>query len=782
MQDSLLQYFGESEISFDHFVIKTPSGSVLKDTKPVRLEPQVFTFLLLLIRHKDHIVSRDEIIAQVWMGKKASDDAIRSLVKKLRIALGDNARAPKFLKTVPLQGYLFIMPVHIEFNQSNWWQSKYVMYGTSAVAIISITLLLQAKFGTFNRNENKPKRDVLVSTITQMKGAEVSPYLSKNERLLFSHRGINDTSLQLYVKDLNAVVSKRVTWDSADYVEGIFSSDASQAIVKRKDGNEESLILFNFDANFNVVDFQEIKLDNAILSQRINAISYSQDDNNLYLFDEANKNDAFTSSALLNSDSTNTTDVLLSPVDNVENEAELSDDSYTAYTEVIDQNVNIQVQAINFGLIRYNIESTQSVVLAFPVPKGSRVIDAKESADGEFLGVLIRDANHADIYIQELNSKETKLVKRVPWLSNSLVWAADNSSITFSTEGGELLNLNIAKQRLYSWGELPVKASEVVSQCGEYCFVIKEREADLINIVERPFVFNNQAYISTNQFSLTSNDRFPQYFGQTTGIYFLSLCDNVLAIKRYVDGKGVESIYELPRTSDINSLVLSPNENLFAGELDGRIFLYNLNMRTFMFLTSTASKNTNPVWITDDIVLYQQAQSEGSVIYAHDVVSNKVKVQAKGLQFIKPVGKNQWLLVDEKSQGYLYKSSSSESDVRKSESELPVFSPDLLHENMKFADLDSISSSGFHVLNDGLFFISHHNGLYLMNRVALDTGELESRDLGRQSVLPQFDIHPNMQKMLLVESSLAQSNLLKVDGLTLTTRQINQVVTETPSF
>jgi hypothetical protein len=69
-----------------------------------------------------------------------------------------------------------------------------------------------------------------------------------------------------------------------------------------------------------------------------------------------------------------------------------------------------------------------------------------------------------------------------------------------------------------------------------------------------------------------------------------------------------------------------------------------------------------------------------------------------------------------------------------------------------------------------------------MNRVALDTGELESRDLGRQSVLPQFDIHPNMQKMLLVESSLAQSNLLKVDGLTLTTRQINQVVTETPSF
>jgi len=782
VQYSLLQYFGECEITFDNFVIKTPSGSVFRDAEPVKLEPQVCALLLLLIRHKDHIVSRDEIVAQVWTGKKASDDAIRALVKKLRIALGDNARAPKFIKTIPLKGYLFIMPVHIEFNQSAWWQSKYSIYGTSTVAIILITLLVQAQFGTFNRNESKPKRDVIVSTITQMTGLEVSTYLSKNNRLLFSHRGINDKSLQLYVKELNSPVSKRVTWDSADYVDGIFSSDASQAIVKRKNGNEESLMLFNFDATLNVVNVQTIELAKSILSQRINPISYSQDDNSLYLFGEMDTNGTLLETGLPRIDSTNTSDVWSSQAENLKNEAALNEESYTAVYEATDQNVDTQIQAFNFGLIRYNIESTESVALAFPVRKGSRVIDAKESADGEFLAVLIRDDKHADMYIQELNSKETKLVKRVPWLSNSLVWAADNSSITFSTEAGELLNLNIAKKRLYRWDQLPVNASAVVSQCGGRCFVIKEREAELINIVEQPFVFNKPAYISTNQFSLTSNDRFPRYFEQGNGIYFLSLSESALAIKRYIDGKGVESIYELPKTSDINSFVLSPNENFFAGELDGRIFLYNLEMGTLSFLTAAASKNTNPMWISEDIVLYQQAQSEGSVIYAHDVVSNKVKVQAKGLQFIKPLSKNQWLLVDEKSQAYLYESISNESDVVKSAYELPVFSPDLLDENTKFADLDSINSSGFHVLNNALFFINHHNGLYLMNRVALDTGELESRDLGLQSMLPQFDIHPDMQKMLLVETSLAQSNLLKVDGLTLTTRQINQVITETPLF
>ncbi len=740
MQDSLLQYFAESEVAFDHFVIQMPSGVILQDGQPIKLEPQILTFLLLLIKHRDHIVSRDKIVAQVWGDKKASDDAIRALVKKLRIALGDNARAPKFLKTIPLQGYLFIMPVKIEFHQADWWRSKRVIYSISAVAIILITLFVQAQFETFTSNERKPEREVIISTITQMKGSEVSPYLSTNDRLLFSHRGINDKSLQLYVKELNWAVSKRVTWDSADYVDGIFSSDASQAIVKRKSGNQESLWIFNFDVDFNVLSAQPITLDEAVLLQSISAISYSQDDTNLYLFGEAKTNS----------------------------------ESITA----VEGQLSRQVQAANFGLIRYNIESEQLVVLALPVPIGSQVMDAKESVDGEFLAVLIRGEKHADIYVQELSSKETKLVKRVPLLSTSLVWAADGGSITFSTEAGELLNLNISKRRLYRWSNLPVKATEVVSQCGEYCFVIKEREADLINIVERPFVFNKQSYIGATQFPATSNDRFPTYFNDGKGIYFLSLSSDALSIKRYIDGKGVEVIYTLPKTSNINSFVLSPDENYFAGELDGRIFLYSLNMGTLSFLTSGKLTTSNPVWISDDVLFYQQNENNRSVIYAHDIVSNKVEVKAKGFQFIKPLNNKQWLLVDEKSQAYLYPKRPLESGEYVFE--VPVFSVDMLNESTKFADLESLNNSGFQVVDNALFFISVKNGLYILNKMALATGEIESLDLGLQSVLRQFDIHPDMQKMLLVESSLAQNNLLRVNGLTLATRQFKQVVTETP--
>lgn len=104
----------------------------------------------------------------------------------------------------------------------------------------------------------------------------------------------------------------------------------------------------------------------------------------------------------------------------------------------------------------------------------------------------------------------------------------------------------------------------------------------------------------------------------------------------------------------------------------------------------------------------------------------------------------------------------------------------MLAEDTKFAQLDSVNNSGFKVIDNALYFISSNDGIYLLQKIALETGKRESRDLGLQAVLAQFDIHPDMQKMVLVESSLSHSNLLKVDGLTLTTRQINQVVTEIP--
>lgn len=742
MQDSLLQYFGESDITFDQFSIKTPSGEVLKEGQVIKLEPQVLSFLLLLIRRKEHVVSREEIITEVWAGKKASDDAIRALVKKLRIALGDNARAPKFVKTVPLQGYLFIMPVELEFNQTDWWRSKYFFYGISAGIIILITLLVQAQFGSFQANPEKSLREVSISKITEMKGSEVSPYLSKNNKLLFSHRGDGDQSLQLYVKDLNSMSLKRLTWGVASFTDGIFSPDASQAIISKHENGIASLLLFNFDQAFNITAVELIELDESFDSQKVSAISYSTNGGSLYLFADALTN----------------------------------------------QDINSDISR---GLIHYNVESKNSVVLVFPLTTDSIIIDAIESDDGKLLAVLTHTDGKAEIHVQNLATKEIILSKIVPELPSSMVWAADGRSMTFATNKGNLLNLNIPKELIYLWSGLPMDVSEVVSECGEYCFVVKEQESDLLNVVERPSPFKEQIYISTRQFSLASTDRFPSYFDAGKGIFFISLSDNKLVLNRYVDGGDVEAIYELPKTNDFNTLILSPDEKVFAGELDGRIFLYNLNNGAFSFLTSASVNSKNPVWsLHGDELFYQQVTQNKSVIYAQDIVSNKIRVKAEGLIFIKPLDSTRWLLVDEKRQAYLYQNSIQATSVTEGEKQIQpilvaptgmtVFSNETLSASLKFAELDNISSNGFDVENEALFFINTSANSSFLNKLELETSTLETVELKAAAILHQLDIHPNTQKMLTVEYSLSQSNLLKVDGLILESRQVNLVITETP--
>jgi TolB-like protein/DNA-binding winged helix-turn-helix (wHTH) protein/Flp pilus assembly protein TadD len=79
-------------------------GNVLK------LERIPFEILLLLLEHRDEIVTRDQIVSRVW-GQGVfldTDNSIRGAIRKLRQVLKDDAETPRFIQTVTGQGYRFI--------------------------------------------------------------------------------------------------------------------------------------------------------------------------------------------------------------------------------------------------------------------------------------------------------------------------------------------------------------------------------------------------------------------------------------------------------------------------------------------------------------------------------------------------------------------------------------------------------------------------------------------------------------------------------------------------
>jgi len=74
----------------------------------VHIEPQVFDLLAYLVRNRDRIVSRDELIEAVWQGRHVSDAALSSRMSAARRAIGDSGTNQGLIRTLHKRGFRFV--------------------------------------------------------------------------------------------------------------------------------------------------------------------------------------------------------------------------------------------------------------------------------------------------------------------------------------------------------------------------------------------------------------------------------------------------------------------------------------------------------------------------------------------------------------------------------------------------------------------------------------------------------------------------------------------------
>lgn len=96
---------------FETFEIESETFEFRRDGQVQHLEPLVFDLLLFLVKNPNRIVTREEIINEIWGGRIISDATISSCIKSARRALGDNGEEQKFIKTVRGRGFKFIANV-----------------------------------------------------------------------------------------------------------------------------------------------------------------------------------------------------------------------------------------------------------------------------------------------------------------------------------------------------------------------------------------------------------------------------------------------------------------------------------------------------------------------------------------------------------------------------------------------------------------------------------------------------------------------------------------------
>lgn len=89
-----------------------------RDGEAIHVEPQVFDLLLHLVRNRDQVISKDEMLAAVWGGRIVSESTLSNRINAARRAIGDSGEQQGLIRTVPRRGLRFVANVQEEADRT----------------------------------------------------------------------------------------------------------------------------------------------------------------------------------------------------------------------------------------------------------------------------------------------------------------------------------------------------------------------------------------------------------------------------------------------------------------------------------------------------------------------------------------------------------------------------------------------------------------------------------------------------------------------------------------
>lgn len=103
---------------FESFTLDTDRCELWHGAALVAIAPQPFDLLVYLIRNRDRVVSKDDLMAAIWNGRIVSEAALTTRLNVLRRAIGDSAGQQRVVKTFPRKGYRFVASLFEERGPS----------------------------------------------------------------------------------------------------------------------------------------------------------------------------------------------------------------------------------------------------------------------------------------------------------------------------------------------------------------------------------------------------------------------------------------------------------------------------------------------------------------------------------------------------------------------------------------------------------------------------------------------------------------------------------------
>ena len=172
-------------LRFGLFELNLATGELRQEGKLVRLQEQPLQLLSLLAQRPGELVGREEIRQKLWPQDTfvQFDDSVNHAIKKVREALGDSATNPRFIETVPRQGYRFIAPVRVPDSEpmlekpvvSSQSQHHWIAWLILGTAVAASGL---AFYAHRSRSQIPPIRSLAVLPLANLSGDSTQDYFS----------------------------------------------------------------------------------------------------------------------------------------------------------------------------------------------------------------------------------------------------------------------------------------------------------------------------------------------------------------------------------------------------------------------------------------------------------------------------------------------------------------------------------------------------------------------------------------------------------------------------
>jgi adenylate cyclase len=93
---------------FEEYAFDTARRELCRGPDVIAVTPQVFDLLDYLIRHRERVVTKDDLIGAIWNGRVVSDAALTTRLNAARSAIGDSGEEQRLIKTLPRKGFRFV--------------------------------------------------------------------------------------------------------------------------------------------------------------------------------------------------------------------------------------------------------------------------------------------------------------------------------------------------------------------------------------------------------------------------------------------------------------------------------------------------------------------------------------------------------------------------------------------------------------------------------------------------------------------------------------------------